>query len=59
VTDTSLKRMTLSLAFVGALIIVVTVLANLNARAAARLPEFVKAAPRINDWPIHQRLPIG
>jgi len=59
VTEKSQHRLTLVLAFIGALLIVVLVSGSIINRNSAQMPGFMKSMPALPDWPTHQHLPVG
>jgi hypothetical protein len=60
-TDTTRYRLSLALAFFGALTIAAHSWNTLHLDLFSKidLPTFQRSAPGVSDWPTHQYLPIG
>jgi hypothetical protein len=60
-TELTRYRLSLALAFVGALIMAATSWSDLQLGffSKTNLPKFERSAPGLKDWPTHQYLPIG
>jgi hypothetical protein len=60
-TDVTRYRLSLALAFTGALLMAANSWTNLDLGffSKSNLPKFERSAPGLKDWPMHQYLPIG
>jgi hypothetical protein len=60
-TELQRYRLSLTLAFLGALTVVAYSWTNLQLARMSKLnlPTFERSAPGLQDWPSHQYLPIG
>jgi hypothetical protein len=55
-TDLTRYRLSLLLAIFGALTVMAHSMAGLG---RVNLPTFTRSAPDVQEWPVHQYLPIG